>query len=343
MTTVKLIAVQVLLLLLGLACVEVALRTFFPLPRPGGIYLDRDGHRVRIALNRVVLRPNLDVTHIASEFAKRVRTNAFGYRWMDNSGLKPDYLFVGDSFTFGHGVSDSETFADLFCARNGFLCQNLGYPSADTFDEVRMLRYALEHYGMRPNNVVIVMLAACWLDMAGNDLGDNLSDFLHLSTANAHGRNRSTSPVGVLAHSALRRRFEGLEITRRAMLVFSRQIKDSLYRCSDGQKLDSAVAATKSALGELHGLAAEYKFAVQLAVVHPYQDLDGGFLTTQEAVRRATPPDFALLFTATEFRNEDYYPYDGHFNPQGHAKMAAILQQRLRDSVRELPAAAKAQ
>lgn len=341
MSVLKVIAGQALLLLVGLICIELALRTFFPLPHPGGVFLDRDGNQVGIASSDVVLRPNLDVTHVTSEFSKRVRTNALGYRWMDNVSLKPEYLFLGDSFTFGHGASDAETFAELFCGRNHFSCQNLGYSGSDTFDEVRILRYALEHYGMRPNNVVIVMLAACWLDMAGNDLGDNLTDFFKLSGTD-DSRNRSTPVLTALAHSALRHQLEGLEMTRRAMLLFSRQMKDTLYRCADGEKLDAAVEATRFALGKLQGLAAEYRFAVRLVVVHPYPDLHGGFVTTEDAVRRAAPPDFALVFTGAEFRDEDYYPYDGHFNPQGHAKMAAILQRRLLGTIRALPAAAEA-
>jgi hypothetical protein len=316
----KVVAVQAVILLVGMAVMEFVLREFLPLPVHGGIYLDRSGRSVRVALNQFVLRPNLDVMHQASEFSKRIRTTDLGYRWIDNASLTPDYLFLGDSFTFGHGVSDKETFADLFCMRHGFRCQNLGRSGTGTFDQTRILRYALEHYGVRPANVVLVMLAACWIDAAGNDLGDNLR-------GPVVGTEDRPPPDGLLR--ALQRWLGDLEIVKRGMLVLSRELKGALYRCSNKARIDEGVAATRTALTELQQLTSQYHFTVTVVVVHPYAELDGHYVQTEQAVRRATPDAFKLIFTGADFRKDQYYPYDGHLNVAGHRNMAAILDREL--------------
>ncbi|CAN0429977.1 unnamed protein product, partial [Phaeothamnion confervicola] len=90
-------------------------------------------------------------------------------------------------------------------------------------------------------------------------------------------------------------------------------------------ELDAAGNATSVALGELAQLAEQHRFQTKIAVIHAYQDLNGGFRTTEATVTRALPKTAGCIPTAGKFRNEHYYPYDGHFNAAGHANLAAIL------------------
>ena len=352
MKALKVASVQIVILLAGLVCIELVFRLFMPLPVHGGIYLDHDGRVVHVAQDEFLLRPNLDLTHKSAEFSKRVRTNELGYRRIDNASITPDFLFLGDSFTFGHGVSDEEVFSELFCAKHKFRCQNLGRSGTDTFQQVKILSYALKHYAMRPANVVLVMLAACWLESAGNDLGDNLRHFqkgvgipltgireatvpaakranvVRAAQAPAERVTADTAGAGGLVRT-LQQWIGEFEITKRVMLAFSRQVKGALYRCSDEREIAAAVDATRAALMQIERLSTEYAFKVTVVVIHPYQELDGHYAETEQAVRRATPEAFQLVLTGADFRKDDYYPYDGHFNAAGHANMAAILERSL--------------
>jgi lysophospholipase L1-like esterase len=330
----KLLFVQAIILFVGLAAMELAFRWFMPLPVHGGVYRDQSGQIVSVALDEFVLRPNLDLTHEASEFSKRIRTNALGYRRIEPASLTPDYLFLGDSFTFGHGVADDEAFAQLFCLQAKAHCQNLGRPGTDTFDQAKILRYALDHHGMRPANVVLVMLGACWLEGSGNDLGDNLRHRLKSGRVPLERLWVAASSSGDLVR-ALERWVGGLEITKRTMLVFAGLLKDTLYRCSDDRQLSAAIDATKAALAELQRLAADYRFNVKVFVIHPFQELDGHSPRTEDIIRRALPDEFELVSTAAAFRREHYYPYDGHFNVAGHRTMAAVLERSLIDRTRK--------
>jgi len=114
---VKIIAVQFVLLVVGLIGIELALAYFLPLPVHGGMFVDAKGAIVPMTDNEFTLRPNLDVTHVSAEFSKRIRTNALGYRRVGDGGGAAEVLFLGDSFTFGHGVADEETFVAIVCTR----------------------------------------------------------------------------------------------------------------------------------------------------------------------------------------------------------------------------------
>src|SRR5262245_27706212 len=173
MKVVKIIIMLLALLAVGLIGVELALAYFLPLPVRGGMYVDAKGSIIRMEESKLSLTPNLDVTHVSVEFSKRIRTNALGYRRVSDDSRAADVIFLGDSFTFGHGVADEETFASIVCIRNKLACQNLGRGGTNTFEQIAILRHALEAHGMRPRTVVVVMLAACWLDSAGNDLSEN--------------------------------------------------------------------------------------------------------------------------------------------------------------------------
>jgi hypothetical protein len=324
----KIAAIQAVIFLVGLAAVELVLRQFLPLPAHGGEYRDASGSLVRIARDADTMQPGLNVRHIASEFSAQIRTGHLGYRKMSNESLTPDLLFLGDSFTFGHGVSDDQVFSEVFCKKRGTTCLNLGRSGTNTFDQVRLLRYGMDTHQLRPKTVVLTMLAACWLGVAGNDLGDNLTFY-----RNAKRSDRDVPLVRAgLAPPLLTETLRGLqgwlsnfEITKRLLIVASSGLKRGVYACSNTAELDAAANATSVAFAELAGLAQQYGFKVIVTVIHPFQDLDGGYRTSEAAVGRALPASFGCIPSGASFRHEQYFPYDGHFNALGHANLAAVL------------------
>jgi hypothetical protein len=322
----KVAAVQTVIFLIGLAGIEVILELIAPLPIPGGIYVDRNGHPVRVALDELSLAPNLDIIHKGTEFTARIRTNRLGYRIIDNENRRPDFIWLGDSFTFGHGVSDEKTFPYLVCTRNGFVCQNLGHSGAGTFQEIDILVRAITKIEFHPKHVILVMLTACWIEQAGNDLGDNLSyERVHFAEAKAQA---AADRVGML------KRLQGIagnyELVKRTLLVFSTWIKRSTYQCSNPDQIHRAIAATKTALDKLQGLAHEFGFGVTVVEIHPYQELAGAYRQTEQLVSGIIPKTFAHIPTGQYFNKDDYYPYDGHFNATGDARLAVIVGRELK-------------
>jgi hypothetical protein len=323
----------------GLVAMELALAYFLPVPVHGGMFVDAKGAVVQMADNELTLKPNLDVTHVSAEFSKRVRTNELGYRRIGADGRAADVVFLGDSFTFGHGVTDEETFVSLVCTRSKLACQNLGRSGTNTFQQIEILRYALEARGMRPRTVVVVMLAACWLDSHGNDLGENEAYYRQLrstptaattgtaSTAATPPSDAPTTaaPPPVPLVKKLQRMLGNLETVKRLMLLASSGLKRGLYACSSDDRLEAAKEPTRAALKVLERMAADFGFKVELLTIHPYQELDGAFRVTEKLVEEIVPPSIHYVPTASRFRKDDYYSYDGHFNAHGHATMAASI------------------
>jgi hypothetical protein len=163
----KIAAVQAIVFLCGLVVIECALAWFAPLPPHGGVYTDRNGKPARVSLDDDTLgaeprprsfgspssRPaSTPMRSVIAQCRRRAR------RRTSCSSATP--------FTFGHGVSDGEVFAEIFCKARGASCLNLGRSGTDTFDQVRILRHGIDTYRLRPRNVVLTMLAACWLGVA---------------------------------------------------------------------------------------------------------------------------------------------------------------------------------
>ena len=336
-TAARTVAIQAAIFLCGLVAVELALRLFFPLPPHGGEYRDANGNAARIARDADTLEPGLDVRHIASEFAARIRTDERGYRKMSRESTEPQFLFIGDSFTFGHGVPDDEVFSEVFCSKRGTACLNLGRSGTNTFDQVRLLRYGIDKYQLRPRTVVLTMLTACWLGVAGNDLGDNLTFYRSVKRSDSgdgpiRPARASLGPSLTDTLRTLQSWLGGFEITKRAMTVASSGLKAGVYACSEPGEIDAAASATSAALGELAQLAERYGFQVKVVVIHPFQDLVGGFRTSEVAVSQALPRGFGCIQTGGKFRTEHYFPYDGHFNASGHVNLASILDATIDDA-----------
>lgn len=327
-TIASVVLVNAAILAGGIVLIEIALRVLAPLPVHGGSYLDDQGNPTRVSADAVVLRPNLRVTHLASEFSKTITTNRLGYRTAPGDGSpEPDFLFLGDSFTFGHGVADNETAVFVFCTARRVRCQNLGRSGTGTFDQIEVLRHALEPRQIRPKVVVLVMFASCWLGSSGNDLSANLAH-RHHSEALPVVRADFLPALGGLT-KWLQPHVGNFEITKRTMMVFAGPLKLGSFSCSAPEELAAASAATRSALEQLDGLAKRASFTVKVVSLHPYQELNGYFSATEAAIKPALPQSFGYVPTASRFRPEHYYPYDGHLNAAGQANLAAILNEAL--------------
>lgn len=90
-----------------------------------------------------LMTPNAEVSYKTIDFDIVVRINESGIRGLTPSpNSKNDIYFVGDSFTFGFGISDGNTWVDHLnqeCAAgiNGnYRFINMGKPGTDTLDHV---------------------------------------------------------------------------------------------------------------------------------------------------------------------------------------------------------------
>ena len=110
----KNLALFVTTILISLLLVESILRIFFPQSTMSEIY--RTSPRIfrKSELLPGTLKPNARSKFNTKEFKTEISINSLGYRGKEFSprkGNQQRILIIGDSFTFGHGVNDHETYA----------------------------------------------------------------------------------------------------------------------------------------------------------------------------------------------------------------------------------------
>jgi len=328
------VALSAAVLLIGLVLLESASRALLPLS-PGARFVGANGEPVEIHAY-LSPRPNAAArfVQLSADYRAPATVTDEGYRGPAPGG-SPDLLFIGDSFTFGQGLTDEETFAALYCREAQRRCANLGRPGTGTWAQVRILEAFLDSYGWRPREVKVFILASMSM-VSGNDLYDTVNDMgmpertgeaLAEQQAKDQALRRPRSVIGWM----VAQRATILEYSNLARLLyrqFGPQIRAALAPQATSEKLEIGVTAMARELRHLDRLAERHGFAVAVYVLYPMQDLlRGSHLAALEAIRRAAG-DLRLIDTAPALLDDPrryYFRYDGHFNAAGAERVAALL------------------
>ncbi len=319
-------------LLAGAAFLEFASRWLFPIA-PGIKFYDSNGEPVEIKEGLLLrLRPNLTFRQVSPDFDALGNIAPEGYRAPVAAGL-PEVLYIGDSFTFGQGLRDNETFPAIVCAATQARCANLGYPGTGTSRQLDILERHIEVNGWAPREIRLFIFAMAGSLGAGNDLYDTVEEEARRSPV-------AGTPLPSAAYSAGEGgALQWLMATRTSVLAQSNVARiaysfagpwlRATFSPATGQDaLDTGIAAIGRQLDRLDELSRKHDFRYAIYVVHPVQDLlRGTHGDTMEAIRaaargkRVTDTAGALLDHPRRY----YFPYDGHLNPAGAQRIAEFL------------------
>lgn len=132
---------------------ECALRFFFH----AAPQLDLDIYRKENGL--LLLRPSLERRHVTRYWDVAVRTNSEGWRDAEPQPADSTILGLGDSFAFGWGVEQEESFFSLaehdLSAQGAVRIIKAGVPGSATIDQEKLLERLIPRY--RPAAVVIAL------------------------------------------------------------------------------------------------------------------------------------------------------------------------------------------
>lgn len=118
--------------LFAFGAAELAVRWLAPQPLPEG---DRY-YRADDELGWTLKSDDEGLLTNQIEFSTHVRTNALGMRGGPPAGRHPGILGVGDSFMFGYGVEEDESFLAVAAERLGGEALNAGVPGYDVCQAV---------------------------------------------------------------------------------------------------------------------------------------------------------------------------------------------------------------
>lgn len=315
--------------LVALLIAEFVSRIVFPIS-PGLKWVTLDGQPIP-----GLFVPNSVYRQVADEYNVITSITEKGHRVPRTNG-NPEVVFLGDSFTFGHGLGDEETFPFIYCRSLGFSCANLGAPELNTRREIDRLEDFMDRYGWRPNEVKLFIYAMTTSLAVGNDLADAGTP-----------QEQSTDPSGEFdevageplvtteaSPSLLTRIVNYRNVVQRhsnlfriVKFVFGPQLKSLLLPELEGQELALALEATRQQFERLDRMSQIYDFQYEIYLFHPVQDITRG--TAQEtfdSLSEISPvPIYGTAHLFEDNPTRYYFKTDLHFNPEGSRKIAEFL------------------
>jgi len=333
-------AVNVILVVgsLLIAVVLVELISWLVLPLSHGtVNVTIDGAPIdHISVGLYRYREGLVFRQVSSEFDARVTIDSYGNRVPTPVG-NPHTIFLGDSFTFGHGLNDDETFVSKYCLPARVSCVNMGRSGTGTLTQIQVLKHYLETEAWRPIEVKVFMLAMTKSLASGNDLLDNYYTDL---TFRMKGRGVDALPaedsnenlkVQIRTAGWLNVRrwlLNNINLVRIVYYRFAPTLRVLLAPQPSEEILKTALKVTRDAFDQLRDLSETFGFSTSIYILHPMQDIIGGTDDETTASLRAITDNFYVLSTADLFRKNPrnyYFVYDGHLNSAGAKRIAEFL------------------
>jgi hypothetical protein len=289
-----------------------------------------DGTRIRDFLT-----PGSVYRQVSNEYDALTTITEKGHRVPVVEG-NPDIVFIGDSFTFGYGLSDEQTFVSLYCRRQRLTCANLGQPGSGTLRQVERLEQFLKDWSWQPREVRLFVFAMSGSFSAGNDFVDNYDRERRMQVAAASGGAPTELPQAEAAGVA--ERIIGMQsfLLRHSNLMrllkfYAGPLVKSLIVAEPGeQRMAIALDATRNALARLDALSRERGFEYSIYLIVPVNDILRGTQDQTFAMLNGVSPKPAIATAQlyVESPAQYYYAFDGHLNPEGNRLMADFLVSR---------------
>jgi hypothetical protein len=308
-----------------LAFIEIASRFVYPVSA-GPKFITSDGGDLASWKE-----PGRTYRQVSSEYDAITTITSKGYRIPEVQG-NPDVIFIGDSYTFGVGLGDKETFPFQYALSKKVTCANLATPGWGTGEEIDRLEEALSDWGWRPRHVMLFMFAMTTSMAGGNDIVDNLA---YGGSDKSSGQQETVTQRQSTLWSVLYdyTRFQVLSFSNLARILkfhLGSQVRSVVTLGIDEQQLKQSLDLTRRQLLRLQQLSDLYSFSYEIFLIHPLQDIVRGTADhTYQALQRISP--VPIWDTAQFFLKNPvvyYYPYDGHLNVHGSAAILQFLLSR---------------
>jgi lysophospholipase L1-like esterase len=267
------------------------------------------------------MKKNISIAHSSSEYQTRIETNSFGLRDADRErDGRCAVLVLGDSFSFGYGVNNHETFP-----RHLENLLEANYPSRykvinaghNGFDTQRELAFMRKHFDrIQPKAIILQFFL--------NDILSNSGQFYFSPVS---GGLLSRLPfAGLDALFTYTTRYPKKLLFKLGLNPDYREIEH--YDCLQNNACEAGWKATGSLIREYAEFGRKNNvqtFVLRIPAVEELsvpggseaqkQNLSSETLTHITSENNVSYIDLGL---APELSKADYYPIDGHLTPDGN-------------------------
>lgn len=296
-------------------------------------------------------QPDLQLTYRAPEFEMRIRTNAEGLRSRPIPASNvPTVLFIGDSFTFGWGVSEAQRYTDVVGdLLTGVRTVNAGHWMYTFDQQLLLMKQLVERY--RP---AVVVQGFYWMHVR--------SLFNHRLERNPDGSLKAVvdPKIHVGEHGVLKFRSDWLErppfgsqlVAFVARAVLNHDLRERAADWVDymrpGSTRDEALwAETDALIGETARTLRQAGIAYVPLLIPASVEVGGTQWSHVGWMGAGPPPGVEVTLPAARFaamlrrhgaepielaaamRERGgpalYFPQDGHWNAEGHKVVGELL------------------
>ncbi len=305
------------------------------------------------------LAENWNGTHRHFDYTANYSTNTDGFRLSGQTQKQQTPVAViGDSFTFGLGVNDNETFVERLNANDtGRFFQNYAVPGYSNDQQWLLLQQLDKHTSI--NDVL-------WFVYLGNDLLDNVLPFplqaeyskpwLELRQQELRVNNipvpQLRKPAQRLAQDSQKLIapdtgntsvfYKLLQVSKIGQLLVNAIAPVDYSQHQFGDSFNNEIAVFNALLTALSQRFEDGQLTLVLLPGRSFVELPDSYaaalqahfrlaiLSSTERIRLRTI-DLATLLQeqASDSKASFFYPNDGHLNPLGHQISAKLLQQAI--------------
>jgi len=313
----KVIIINLFVLIIVIALIEIILSIFFPLSITEK-YTDEFGNKKNPVVDiPSVLEKNITYFHIKNDFKVRVTSNKLGFRKVFNDDKNNNViLFLGDSFLFGHGVNDNETFVHIYCKKNNLNCINLSRPGSDTEIQIKILDNFLKNTNKKIKKLYLFSLVKCDLSSYGNDL-------LFSREINNSDINFQDLSFPKKIQSYLYR----FELSKRFILQFLNYYKSTISVCSSTEDIIKSIKFYNEKIIKLKNIISSKNIKLEIIFISPLDSAKNNIIM-RELLENYIDYDKIHIFV-DKFDISNYYKFDGHWNIKGNMLMYDLFNNKL--------------
>lgn len=323
----RIIFFNLLIFFLILFVVEVILKIYYPLNHGGVYYEFYSEKETKPSLaDPEILLPNKKFIHKSSEFKAIVTSTDYGNRISNKENNFEKHIFIGDSFTFGHGVNDQDTFVYLFCTMKQISCVNLGKPGTDQGSQLHILQTYLKNNNIKMIQLNIFIFYSCNMEASGNDLKSNLQRYNteeKLTQKKIMTNNQDVTLSRNRVLNFLKTNLYKSEIIKRSINLFISNLKNNLAKCSKINEINKSFESLDFYLKKFINVAKVNNAKIKVYAIPPYYELNNNL--SNDIFKDLINLKDIKISNIDNLEINNYYEFDGHLNKFGHIKIYKYL------------------